>query len=84
MFTQTPEEVLEKMTGLLVPMSNQRNGTLPPSNDILKLPKSLDYRKKGMVTEVKNQVRRPPHARPRRRGWDLWELLLCVSMITSG
>lgn len=55
---QTSEEVLEKMTGLLVPLNDQRNVTMALSNSIERLPKSLDYRKKGIVTAVKNQVRR--------------------------
>lgn len=55
--TQTSEEVLEKMTGLLVPMVDQRNATMTFNNSVQKLPRSLDYRKKGIVTAVKNQVR---------------------------
>ncbi|TWW79769.1 cathepsin K [Takifugu flavidus] len=51
----TSEEVLEKMTGLLVPLNDQRNVTMALSNSIERLPKHLDYRKKGIVTAVKDQ-----------------------------
>lgn len=54
LFTQTSEEVSEKMTGLVVPMNRERNFTY--DNSIHKLPKYLDYRKKGLVTSVKDQV----------------------------
>lgn len=46
------------MTGLLVPLNDQRNVTMALGNSIERLPKHLDYRKKGIVTAVKNQVRR--------------------------
>lgn len=58
LFPQTSEEVLEKMTGLLVPLNDQRNVSVALSNSIERLPTHLDYRKKGIVTAVKDQVRR--------------------------
>lgn len=45
------------MTGLLVPMVDRRNTTMTLDNSLQKLPRSLDYRKKGVVTAVKDQVR---------------------------
>lgn len=57
LFIQTSEEVSEKLTGLLVPMNRERNFTTTLGNGVHKLPKYLDYRKKKMVTSVKDQVR---------------------------
>lgn len=57
-FAQTSEEVLEKMTGLLPPRADRRNATAALNSSVQKLPRSLDYRKKGAVTAVKDQVRR--------------------------
>lgn len=54
---QTSEEVYEKMTGLIVPLDSQRNATTTFNTSVHRMPKSLDYRKKGWVTSVKNQVR---------------------------
>lgn len=54
---QTSEEVVEKMTGLQVPMNSERSFTMSLDDKVSKLPKYVDYRKKGMVTPVKNQVR---------------------------
>ncbi|XP_039475793.1 cathepsin K [Oreochromis aureus] len=51
----TSEEVVEKMTGLQIPMNQERSFTLAMDDMPSKIPKSVDYRKKGMVTSVKNQ-----------------------------
>uniref|UniRef100_A0A3Q3IZW4 Uncharacterized protein n=1 Tax=Monopterus albus TaxID=43700 RepID=A0A3Q3IZW4_MONAL len=51
----TPEEVINTMTGLRVPQIHQRNSTTALNYSEANLPKSIDYRKKGMVTSVKNQ-----------------------------
>lgn len=57
-FLQTSEEVAEKMTGLLVPIDQERSFTMAFDESVSRLPKSIDYRKKGMVSSVKNQVRK--------------------------
>ncbi|KAM6910416.1 uncharacterized protein FYW49_012343 [Xenentodon cancila] len=51
----TSEEVVEKMTGLQIPMNHERSFTMSLNDEVQKIPKSVDYRKKGMVTSVKNQ-----------------------------
>ncbi|XP_060937864.1 cathepsin K [Limanda limanda] len=51
----TSEEVAEKMTGLVVPLERERSFTMALDDKVSKLPKFVDYRKKGMVTAVKNQ-----------------------------
>ncbi|XP_051262829.1 cathepsin K [Dicentrarchus labrax] len=51
----TSEEVSEKMTGLQLPINHQRRFNMALNDSVTRLPKYLDYRKKGMVTPVKNQ-----------------------------
>ncbi|XP_059194931.1 cathepsin K [Centropristis striata] len=51
----TSEEVSEKMTGLQIPENRDRSFTMALDDKVTKLPKTLDYRKKNMVTPVKNQ-----------------------------
>lgn len=51
----TSEEVSEKMTGLQVPVNREPGFTKEVDPRVSKLPKTLDYRKMGMVTPVKNQ-----------------------------
>lgn len=46
------------MTGLLVPMVEQHSAPTRLNGSLQRLPRSLDYRKKGLVTGVKDQVRR--------------------------
>lgn len=57
LFVQTTEEVAEKMTGLLLPMQRNSSNTMALDDKVERLPKTVDYRKKGMVSSVKNQVR---------------------------
>lgn len=51
----TTEEVAEKMTGLLLPMQRNSSNTMALDDKVERLPKTVDYRKKGMVSSVKNQ-----------------------------
>ncbi|KAM8735442.1 cathepsin K [Acanthopagrus schlegelii] len=51
----TSEEVSEKMTGLQIPVNRERGFTMDLDDNVTKLPKYIDYRKRGMVTPVKDQ-----------------------------
>ncbi|XP_028325748.1 cathepsin K [Gouania willdenowi] len=51
----TSEEIVEKMTGLQIPNNRQQNLTMKLEDGVSRIPKSIDYRKKNMVTSVKNQ-----------------------------
>lgn len=51
----TSEEVAEKMTGLQIPLNKDRSFTMALDDKVQRLPKFVDYRKKGMVTAVKDQ-----------------------------
>ncbi|XP_035248384.1 cathepsin K [Anguilla anguilla] len=51
----TTEEVVEKMTGLEVPLFRDSNSTFIPDLSKRRLPKYVDYRKLGYVTPIKNQ-----------------------------
>lgn len=50
----TSEEVVQTMTGLRVPSNRQSNNTYEP-DWTTRIPKYIDYRKKGYVTPVQNQ-----------------------------
>ncbi|XP_028837146.1 cathepsin K [Denticeps clupeoides] len=51
----TTEEVAEKMMGLQMPLYRDPNNTFEADSSLERLPKSIDYRRKGYVTAVKNQ-----------------------------
>ncbi|XP_030637183.1 cathepsin K [Chanos chanos] len=51
----TSEEVALKLAGLMLPLNKDRNNTYIPEDSLKRLPKSIDYRKLGYVTSVKNQ-----------------------------
>ncbi|KAF6719123.1 Cathepsin K [Oryzias melastigma] len=51
----TQEEVVETMTGLQMPLNPAPRVPMDTDGSLIRLPKSVDYRKKGMVTSVKNQ-----------------------------